>query len=230
MKIMVGAPVRNRGWILPQHIEAIQKQDVDIETCYILNDSTDDTEEVLKRYGCHYVTCNLEEMKTANHLRGAYSFTNLALLRNRLLDEFLKSDCDYLFSCDTDIIIPEGSLRQLVEDDKDIVSMLICNAVNALAFNFMMKNPEPHDDPAYDFYHPFKVPKIGLNKVDLTGAVYLIKRKVITAGVHYGHHPQGEDIYFCKLASDLGFEMYCDTRLKPIHAFEKDKFLVAETE
>lgn len=213
-KIFIGAPVRNRAWILERHLKSLMLQEADKEFKYILNDSEDETEQILKDQGIPYVTHNLG--KKHGHMRGQYSYNNLALLRNMLLHEFLQSDCEYLFSIDTDIIIPEGSLQRLLDNDKDICAMLIQNHPKMKAHNAMVGGrhiPEFQE---------------GIMPIDLTGAVYLIKRKVVEAGVRYGWHPIGEDEPFCEQARRLGFELFVDTRLRPIHAYAEGVELVAQ--
>lgn len=213
-KVFIGAPVRNRAWVLPRHLEALLNQDgIEKEFCYVVNDCDDNTQEILEHYGINYVIHNLG--KTYGHIRGQYSIRNLAILRNRLIKEFLQSDCDYLFSVDTDVIIPKGSLKRLIDNDKDIVSMVIRNHPSFMAHNIMVNGR-----------HLPLIPE-GLIPVDVTGAVYLIKRRVIEAGVRYDYHVQGEDVAFCEKAKKLGFEIYCDTRLKPIHAYAEGVDLIA---
>lgn len=215
-KVMVGAPVRNRAWILPRHIEGIQKQeDVYFQTCYILNDCTDNTEEILKRHGFHYVKKDMGRLKTVSEHRALYSFAHLARLRNALLEEFLQTDCEYLFSCDTDVIIPEGSLLKLIHHDVDIISMVIRNHPSMMAHNVIN-----------NYRHLVKIP-YGLIPCEITGAVYLIKRKIIEAGVKYRSHRMGEDVPFCEDAKRKGFRIYCDTTLRPIHAYARGIDLVA---
>lgn len=215
VKVFVGAPVRNRGWVLPRHLDALlQQTEVEKEFCYVVNDCDDNTEDILREYRIPYIIHNLG--KTHGHVRGQYSIRNIAILRNILLEQFLKSNCEYLFSVDTDVIIPKGSLQQLIDDDKDIISMLIKNHMHIQAHNIMN-----------DGKHLGKVPE-GIIPVDLTGAVYLIKRKVIEAGVRYDYMSKGEDFPFCNKAKSLGFEIYCDTRLRPIHAYKQGVDLVAE--
>lgn len=212
--VFIGAPVRNRAWIMERHLQSLKQQTVNKHFFYILNDSEDQTEQILNDHQISYMTHNLG--KTFGHLRGQYAYHNLALLRNILVDEFLKSDCDYLFSIDTDIIIPEHSLEQLIENDKDICAMLIRNHPRIKAHNAMIGGKH--------------VPEFseGVIPVDLTGAVYLIKREVIEAGVRYSSHPIGEDAPFCEHAQQLGYELYVDTRLRPVHVYEEGVELVAE--
>ncbi|PQP82109.1 hypothetical protein C0Q44_20880 [Paenibacillus sp. PCH8] len=211
--VFVGSPVRNRAWIMDRHLQSIKQQAVQKQYTYILNDSEDQTEDILHEHQIPYMTHNLG--RTYGHMRGQYSYHHLALLRNVLLDEFLKSDCDYLFSVDTDIIIPEHSLQQLMDNDKDVCSMLIRNHPKVQAHNAMIG--EKHISKFRE----------GLFPVDLTGAVYLIKREVIEAGVRYGSHPTGEDAPFCEQARRLGFELYVDTRLRPVHVYAEGVELIA---
>lgn len=218
MKVMIGAPVRNRAWVLPRFIEGIKKNmDVPHETHFIVNDCTDETENILLRAGMKVHHFDLLGMKTPTELRGTYSYTNLAFLRNKLLEAFLESDCTHLFSCDTDIVIPEGSLRQLVEADKDIISMIIKNHPKIRAHNILNNYRHIQEDI-----------EEGVIPVDITGAVYLIKREVIEAGVRYGHNRQGEDVYFCDEARKKGFGLHCDTRLQPIHVYNQHEDLKAQ--
>ncbi|MDK8192517.1 hypothetical protein QP794_20740 [Paenibacillus sp. UMB7766-LJ446] len=212
--IFIGAPVRNRAWIMERHLQSLKQQKVDKRFFYILNDSEDQTEQILNDHQISYMTHNLG--KTYGNLRGQYSYHHLAQLRNILLDEFLKSDCDYLFSIDTDIIIPEQSLERILENEKDICAMLIRNHPRLKAHNAMIGGK-----------HVQKFSE-GVIPVDLTGAVYLIKREVIEAGVRYGSHPIGEDAPFCEQAQQLGYGLYVDTRLRPVHAYEEGVELVAE--
>lgn len=213
-KIFIGAPVRNRAWIMERHLQSLKQQAVQKHFLYLLNDSEDQTEQLLNDHRIAYITHNLG--KTFGHQRGEYSYCNLALLRNMLLDEFLKSDCDYLFSIDTDIIIPEHSLEQLIENDRDICAMLIRNHPKIKAHNALIGGKH--------------IPEFreGIIPVDLTGAVYLIKREVIDAGVRYGSHPIGEDAPFCEQARQLGFELFVDTRLRPVHAYTEGVELIAQ--
>lgn len=213
-KVFIGAPVRNRAWVLGRHLDSLMAQDVDKEFKYILNDSEDETEQILIDQGIPYVTHNLG--KKYGHVRGQYSYGNLALLRNILLHEFLQSDCDYLLSIDTDIIIPEGSLQQLIDNDLDVCSMLIQNHPKIKAHNAMIGGRHV---PEF---------KEGIIPVDLTGAVYLIKREVVEAGARYALHPIGEDEPFCEQARRHGYRLFVDTRLRPIHAYAEGAELIAK--
>lgn len=203
----------------------------------------------------------------------------------------------YVFSVDSDILVPRDSLKRLLGHGVDVVSLLIANgqindpfispnridnflnpytvvypgvnphyiarsnSVGVMAFNVMMKYPlrvrRPrnkydqfnyrHVDPAelhvrevlnYDkeFYdeHLHNIPDLGpwtvptrygrLVEVDMTGACYLIDSKVLDAGVKYGFHHQGEDCFFCAMAQEYGFKLYCDYTLRADHIMSEQIF------
>ena len=215
-------------------------------------------------------------------------FSYFAAIRNEWIE--LRGDADYIYSVDSDILIPPHSLKQLLSRDKDVISLLIENGPmydpelhpqrigyflapynwwlyhrrymwshrvynhTRVAFNVMNKSgtiykgaQNPYDrfeyvhvDPAYLYglshrnydpdiakaksqinllSGPFVTPtEVGpLPEVDMVGAAYLIKRSVFDKGVRYGMHHQGEDPYFCAMAQDHGFKLYCDIFLHADH-------------
>jgi hypothetical protein len=213
-RVFIGSPLRNRGWILQEHLDSLMKQlGIIPEFCYVLNNSTDDTESILKKNKIRYIRHDIEH-PTTDWVRGGYSFDDLAEVRNVFLEEFLKSNCDYLFSIDSDIILDSTvSILDLVLNDRDIVSALIKNSPTIYAHNILIKKKQP------------KNLKFGLIPVDTTGAVYLIKREVIEDGVRYGYHELGEDVFFCERASEKKFKMFCDTTIRATHVFTEGNYL-----
>lgn len=213
-RVFIGSPIRNRGWVIQEHLDSLTKQlGIIPQYCYVLNNCTDNTEAILKKNKIPYINYDIKH-PTENWTRGSYSFSDLAELRNALLDEFLKSDCDYLFSIDSDVILDSTvSILDLVLNDKDIVSGLIRNSPTLFAHNILIKGKQP------------KKLKLGLIPVDTTGAVYLIKREVIESGVRYGYHKYGEDYIFCESADDNNFGIYCDTTIQATHVFSEGIYL-----
>lgn len=218
MKIFAGGPVRNRGWILQKHIDALKKQkDVNLDLFYLLNNSTDNTEDILKENNIRYINYDIENA-TSREDRLMYSMDHLAQLRNSFLEEFLRSDCEYLFSIDSDILmIGDTDLSKLLSNNLHIVSILISNSPTIYAHNILNGNIRP------------KIIDGTIMEVDLTGAIYLIHREVIEAGVRYGYHKNGEDVVFCEKARSLGYKLYCDTRIHAIHAYGKNNFILPWT-
>lgn len=228
-KILIGAPVRDRAWILPRFIDHIKNMNTDnikLDTLFLINDCVDNSKNLLESAGFNTMNSDGLISKTSSPLRGKYSYQHLANLRNILIEEFLKTDNEYMFSIDTDILVPQNGLEKLLSNKKEICSMILCNQKGELgkrAHNIMNYNSERGL-----YQHIFNWEKDSMLKVDLTGAVYLIHRKVFESGVRYDNNKQGEDIPFCRTAKEKNFEIFCDTSLKPVHVMSQGVELITD--
>jgi hypothetical protein len=107
---------------------------------------------------------------------------------------------------DSDVIVPPHALHELVAADKPVVAGVIANlpglsVEESPAHNFLFR--------CGDLYrHERTVPE-GVFEVDLTGAVVLIRRDVVEAGVRYEGRRSGEDVGFCEQAKAKGFRLWC---------------------
>ncbi|MGE5390665.1 MAG: glycosyltransferase [Deltaproteobacteria bacterium] len=237
--IMIGCPVRNRAWVLPRYLEHLLHLDYPrhlMQYCFIINDCTDHTAEILEEFaarpgiraqliyaGKSSPSPLLSFPSPAGHSgpehRGRYSLPRLADLRNTLLQAFLASDCQYLFSVDSDILVPHRILRDLLADDCQVVSALVCNG-HQLGYSGIYNVLRRVGD-YYEFIREF--PRDSLFPVDCTGAAYLIRRDVIEDyGVIYSAEKGGEDIGFCERAAMRGIPLYCDGRLECRHIMKED--------
>lgn len=125
--------------------------------------------------------------------------------REQAAKYFLESDCDYMLFLDSDMVPPADMLIKLIQHDKPIVS--------ALAFRRV-----PSYEPCIfkgdmEFYLDY--PK-GLIEVTGVGmACTLIKREVFEKVPQPWFTPTalGEDLSFCKRATDAGYKIFCDTNM-----------------
>lgn len=223
---MIGCPVRERGWILPRYLKCLTDLEYplgQIEYAFVVNDSQDDTLEILQEFSRH--TQSPVEIRQVNlksrtsSVRGAHSINNLVVLRNILLDMFLKSPATHLFSLDSDILAEPDSLSRLIDLDLPVVSMLIPNDGHLETKGYYnIANLQG------DQYLPItKFPRDQVIPVDCTGAGYLIKREVIEAlGVRYYPHRQGEDAGFCRVARGRGVGLWCHTGIRAVHIMVRE--------
>ena len=227
-KVMIGCPVRNRAWVLPaylKHLHELQCDDYSVEYCFIINDCTDETPQILHDFAAKQsrvvklITADSTRAIKPGFVRGSYNFSHLAWLRNILLKEFLKSDCTYLFSVDSDILVRSNALLTLLEDNCDIISALVCNGHqlgDTNLYNILQKSADGSLVHIKDF------PRDRVFAVDCTGAAYLIHRRVIAdLGVHYSAQWGAEDIGFCEIARQKGLKIYCDGRVECIHLMDE---------
>ena len=212
--ILIGTPIRNREWILPAYLQALENLAYPKENLafhFILNDSTDRSKEILYtwkqekekdyRYiritelNFDYPTDWGETRITTNESsinRFNKGYKALTILRNLLLDlAWLDMKVNYLFSIDSDIIVKSDILLNLLSEEKHIIAGLVNNDV--MNYNFMPKGITPK----------------GTMEVNITGAVILVSRKVIdNKKVRYSPGKTGEDEGFCLSAKAQGFKSY----------------------
>lgn len=128
-----------------------------------------------------------------------------------------KTRTDKLIFIDTDILVKPDVITKLLKHGKKIISGLIYNG-------YLTNDEKPYlypnimnldDNGQYRHIRNYYIKSASnllcsrVQRVDLTGAVILLDRSVYKT-VKYGFHSQGEDAYFCKMAQDNGFELFCD--------------------
>jgi GT2 family glycosyltransferase len=227
--VMIGCPIRNREWILSQYLEHLYNLDYSKENiilCFIVNDSKDKSEEILlkwiKEHEAEYrwiyfskIDLGQVEDQRTHDVRSKI-YTTLSQLRNQLLADALASNCEYFYSIDSDILVPPDSLNKLIECKKDIIAAQIWNDSTKTFPNIMVNTNGV-------IRHYLSFPRNEVFRCDVTGAVYLISRRVLEAGVKYGYHHQGEDIAFCQEAKSKGFEIWANSSVQPKHIMSREQ-------
>lgn len=239
--ITIAAPVRNRDWILQYYLDSLFRIDYPkelIELRFVINDSNDLTYDILSKF-----KSNMNDLYKKIHIdiynrdvpiderelsvRNNFIYEHLSKLKNFIIS---RTKTDYLFFLDTDILVPPDIINNLLKHNKDIVSGLIWNGYLANPKKpYLYPNIMRLEDGVYRHISNRAVrvadtikssPSCSLMKVDLTGAVVLISREVYKL-IKYGFHPQGEDAYFCGMAQEKGFELFCDVGLFCHHIMNK---------
>ena len=165
--------------------------------------------------------------------------------RNIIAREALKQNYDYLFFVDDDNPIPKDTLVKFVEDDKDIVAAPILHRNVDAEGNRKLCVFYQYVEKGIRIYKPVEDFPVGdLHKIDACGmGCTLIKREVLEAvNEKYPDRPfqlgnlitlqegdtvldvnkglkrtMSEDLEFSERARDAGFEIWCDTRIRPLH-------------
>lgn len=233
-KVFFGCPVSQRGWVLHFYLRNFYNQTYPkhlIDILWIVNNSKDDTFEILSRFKEQheheynsiriqvYNASEIPEDQRTVEVREKYMYQRLSDLRNRMVYEFLKTDCDYYFSVDSDILLRQDCLERLVSHNKDFVAGLIYNGYlmpegihGAYKYPNILKEESPGKykhivnyrtkNPETNYENP-------LISVDFTGAVCLMSRKTCSVA-KYAWHKQGEDENFSREARQAGIEIWCD--------------------
>lgn len=214
--VLIAAPVRNRAKHLPHYLKALQALDYppDLLSYYFLvNDSTDESESLVRSFSALRMTIEVKNLGTKPDARTGSArvtggvYQSLAILRNKVLDQFEASGAEYLLSVDTDIYVRPSLLKRLLSHQKDMVAALISNRPNRMCPNAIIykKGPIGRLIP-----HRFEVPpQPGVYEVDMTGAVCLHSRRVL--GCRYACDRAGEDVPFCRQVKAKGLSIWLDT-------------------
>lgn len=131
---------------------------------------------------------------------------------------------DYLFSVDSDIVLPKDSLKKMLAANKDIISGL-----------YIQRIPNTHTLEIYMDYHnggctniPYNlVENLGVVKVAACGMGCALIKSEVFRKIEYPHfvyksaldHKDtiSEDVYFCMKARGAGFEVWADSSIMCDH-------------
>ena len=225
--VLITAPLRQEPKIFDEYRDSIDRLIIpdgyEVSTFYVVNNCP----EIIPclRPSDNYIVQDTDEQytKTSNdHVWTTQNTMKVGQLRNITIDYAIRNGFDYWLSVDTDLVLHPMTLTQLLQSDKDIVSEIFwsydkngyqwCNAW--MYDRYSGVKPEWHNP--------------GLYQVGMTGALTLVKRSVLTAGVNYSFVPNltmwGEDRHFCIRAAVHGFELWIDTHYPATHLYTESEY------
>ena len=218
-KVLIAAPLRQDPKIFREYQKGLDSliipDDVKVDRFFVVNDCPEVIPEILD---ADWVEMNSENVTMYHdHLWTGDLVNAMSVYRNMTIRYALEGGYDYLLSVDTDLVLEPHTLQVLLEADKDCVAGLFWT--NGWSNAWMYDQASVNDKP--EWHEP------GLYPVGGTGALFLIKRKVLEAGVDYTPIPNlrqavfGEDRHFCIRAVCNGFELWVDTHCQPVHLYDE---------
>ena len=168
----------------------------------------------------------------------------IELARNGIVMEALKNNCTHVLMVDDDNPIPSDTLEKFMEDDKDIVIAPILSrnpnskGVHDLCAFYkkevdgvkLYENIEQFKDDG--FLHKIDGGGTGcmLIKIEVLAKLFSIykermfertrdvfEKPIVVDGKEYTERTMSEDVQFCERAIEAGFEVWLDSRVKPLH-------------
>jgi len=234
MSIVIGCPIRNRQWVLYDYLDAIYNLDYDkkeIILCFLINDSIDGSFSIISNFISKnrnkYADIILNNVEYGADScdrrlgRNLEKFKHFAKIRNKWVDLFKEiKNISHVFSVDSDVIIPKDSLKKLLSNNKDVCSLLVNNSSKKRGYGKDITNLFNFNENYTQYENILLYSTDCLFEVDVTGAAYLIKRKIFNK-VRYEEHQLGEDFSFCSQVKNLGYKVWCDSSLKAKHYMNK---------
>ena len=225
MNLTIGCPIYNREWSLPRWFQSVFDQQVSpkkIDLVFAYTEGDDNTLDLLEKYGQKFKSLTIID---CNDLpkhpgRDGARFYTLVILRNRIFKQLRQQQPDYYFSWDSDILLPNDTLKGLLKDKKDIVGPWIDlvppqgipNCITLLPNGGSFRRRKP-----YSLYYPQK----GLYEVSTVFAVSLMQNEVFNK-CSYKWHPGGEDYGFAEEVIEAGFHSWMDANYIGTHLYKKD--------
>jgi len=134
----------------------------------------------------------------------------VALMRNRLVRVFLKSDCTHLFFIDDDVVPPDNALERLLAVNRPVATGLYPMTLMG-RFVASIKSLHDTDWPETWGRETFPVRHCGL------GCVLIRRDTFERMGFPWFNWPEeedgtnmGEDVWFCNRARKAGLQIFCD--------------------
>lgn len=252
-KILVGSPIRQSPAILSlflKSLEELYKDNLQVDYCFVDDNVDEQSTEILydfqKRNGNVTIlkADKTKEQYVKNEITHIWSeslIDKVANLKNKIIQEMLDKNYDYMFFIDSDLILNQETLTHLVKQDKDILSEIFWTKWNPqdtvdlpqvwLQDSYNLYKLAPNEAPTNElvtqkvlnFIRMLRQP--GVYEVGGLGALTLIKRTVFEAGVNFStiHNVsfKGEDRHFCIRAVVHGFKLHVDTHYPAYHIYRE---------
>lgn len=221
-RVLIAAPLRQDPKIFREYQKGLDSliipDGVKADRFFVVNDCPEVIPEIRN---AEYVEINSENVTMyQNHMWTGDLVSAMSTYRNMTIRKALEGGYDYLMSVDTDLVLEEHTLEYLMKADKDCVAGLFWT--NGWSNAWMYDQCDVNNPPEWK--------KPGLYRVGGTGALFLIKRKVLEAGVDYTPIPNlrkavfGEDRHFCIRAVCAGFEIWADNHCQPVHLYRNKHY------
>ena len=221
-RVLIAAPLHQDPKIFREYQKGLDSliipDGVMADRFFVVNNCDEVVPEIR---GAEYVVINTENgMMYRNHLWTGELISAMSAYRNMTIRRALEGGYDYLLSVDTDLVLEPHTLEYLLKADKDCVAGLFWT--NGWSNAWMYDQAEDNNRPEW------KEP--GTYQVGGTGALFMIRRKVLEAGVDYTPIPNlrkavfGEDRHFCIRAMCHGFGIWADSHCLPVHLYTEKHY------
>lgn len=199
MRLVIGCPIAERAWAIPDWYDALVKASTDIDNVSfvcVYTPSSDDTKQLLVDRDVVILSgssITRPRSRLDNHRWEQPEYKYMAYLRNQLIDHCVRVRADYFLSIDSDIVWPDRPITELIETMDRCRFSAASPLVNMMrppdeAWNYMFwQGGQGYAKREHRFAHdkPFAV--------DVIMAAMLIDH-VNFHRVRWMSHPQGEDI------------------------------------
>lgn len=231
MRILLGVPVHQDEDIFREYLESLDRLHMPdgvtmdrvfyLHNCPHLGQMLKPTDKVLYNdTPANYNTSGATHEWKPENLR------EVARMKNEMIRMAIAGDYDYYFLVDSDLILHPDTLRRLINCEKEIVAEVFWTEW-VKGTGEILPNCWDSDASTFHKVKKYAVPK--LHTTGGTGALILIKREVLLAGVDYTpiynvSFSVYEDRAFSIRAACAGYQMHIDTTLPARHLYRRSDY------
>jgi GT2 family glycosyltransferase len=144
--------------------------------------------------------------------------------RNILREAFQKSDCEYFFSLEQDVLPPPDTIQRLLSHKKKIISGIYLNPYETE--EGLKAQPVLWKDAGQGKMQKFTKEELRqpqLIEVKAAGLGCILIHREVLEKLQFRYDREVEafdDVFFCKDARTAGYQLYADTSVKCKHAIK----------
>jgi glycosyltransferase involved in cell wall biosynthesis len=149
--------------------------------------------------------------------------------RNRIVKEAINTDADYVFWCDSDIVLPPDALTNLLLAKKDFITGIYCQRRHPYYPVITHFDPDGDKTPAGNMNWFVEWPENTVAPVDGCGFGVVLTstkmlRKMSPNWFSFTHF--SEDFTFCRNAANAGIQLYVHTGVLCQHMGDREAISV----
>ena len=192
------------------------RADIELTFSFVEGDSTDDTFARLEAWAQEDPRVHLTKVDVEPVTDFADRVTKWAALGNVAIEQALNTTCDRVLWCESDLVIPNDLLEQLVPEPCGIVAPAIfLGSMFYDTWGFRGRDGTRftnHPPYHHEFRHHALVP------LSSVGSCVLFRREMFDRGVRFrGTYDNGLLVGVCHDGEALGFPTFMDSRIAILH-------------
>lgn len=197
-------------------MSAQARHDIALSFAFVEGDSTDETYERLQAWARDDERVHLSKVDVEPVTDFDDRVTKWAALGNVAVEQALQTDCTHVLWCESDLVLPNDVLEQLLLEPQDIVAPVIFLGsmfYDTWGFRGLDGTRFTNVAPFHpEFQHHALVP------LSSVGSCVLFRREIFDQGVRFrGSYDDGLLVGVCRDAAARGFRTFMDSRVAILH-------------
>jgi hypothetical protein len=240
VKVLIGSVINKNPGVVQEFLQSLQclkKENFACDYYFIVEQSSEIVRQhipTLEGEGqSHKSSCMVIDPSKERPLGYSYIWL-LGAYRDRMIEYARMKNYDYLFLIDDDLVLHPETLRQLVGEEKEIISNIIWTdwgtgpvpqvwlSDNGNPFDFGIEQTTTDEEKKRKTTQFFELLKIaGTYEIGGLGACTLISRKALGKPINFQRIRNlswiSENVHFCLRATALGIPLFVNTQYPTYH-------------